>query len=55
MKKYISILASVLILAANLIAQNNLNLSDPIPFDPTVRTGTLPNGIKYYIKKKLQT
>ena len=22
-----------------------------IPVDPTVRTGTLPNGMKYYIKK----
>ena len=29
---------------ANIFAQN-------IPVDPSVRTGTLPNGMKYYIKK----
>src|SRR5262245_21959544 len=22
-----------------------------IPFDPAVRTGTLPNGLKYYVRK----
>ena len=24
---------------------------DTIPFDPAVRTGTLPNGLKYYVRK----
>lgn len=27
------------------------SLTDVIPMDPSVRTGTLPNGLKYYIKK----
>jgi zinc protease len=27
------------------------DLSQPIPFDPQVKTGVLPNGIKYYIRK----
>src|SRR6187401_1859 len=26
-------------------------LTDPLPFDPAVRTGTLPNGMTYYIRK----
>ncbi len=26
------------------------NLSTSLPFDPQVRTGTLPNGLKYYIR-----
>ena len=34
---------------ANLKAQDDL--SKPIPFDPSVKTGTLANGLKYYIKK----
>src|SRR6187401_414625 len=28
-----------------------LRLTDPLPFDPAVRTGTLPNGMTYYIRK----
>jgi zinc protease len=34
---------------ATLKAQDDL--SKPIPFDPSVKTGTLANGLKYYIKK----
>jgi zinc protease len=30
------------------------SLNQPIPFDPDVRTGTLSNGLKYYIKKNLR-
>src|SRR6476620_8266829 len=26
-------------------------LQDTIPFDPAVKTGTLPNGLKYYVRK----
>src|SRR5215510_4527166 len=26
-------------------------LQGTIPFDPAVRTGTLPNGLKYYVRK----
>ncbi|MCG2617637.1 insulinase family protein [Terrimonas sp. NA20] len=26
-------------------------LTDPVPLDPTVKTGTLPNGLRYYIRK----
>jgi zinc protease len=27
------------------------SLTDPIPFDPSVKSGVLPNGLKYFIKK----
>ncbi|SDQ75529.1 zinc protease [Chryseobacterium soldanellicola] len=43
MKKIISTFA-VILMSANAFAQN-------IPMDASVRTGTLPNGMKYYIKK----
>src|SRR6187200_3256885 len=26
-------------------------VQETIPFDPAVRTGTLPNGLKYYVRK----
>src|SRR5437868_14982281 len=26
-------------------------LQEKIPFDPAVKTGTLPNGLKYYVRK----
>ncbi|MBS1904052.1 MAG: insulinase family protein [Bacteroidetes bacterium] len=31
-----------------------MNLSDALPQDPTVRTGTLPNGLRYYIRKNIK-
>ncbi len=36
--------------AAVLLAQAPLNLQDTLPFDSAVRTATLPNGLKYYIR-----
>lgn len=44
MKKMFSSLAVVFLMSANAFAQN-------IPMDPSVKTGTLPNGMKYYIRK----
>ena len=44
MKKMFSSFAVVFMMSANAFAQN-------IPMDASVRTGTLPNGMKYYIKK----
>ena len=32
-------------------SQPALAMSDKIPFDPAVTTGTLPNGLRYYIRK----
>ncbi len=44
MKKMFSSLAVVFLMSAGVSAQN-------IPMDASVKTGTLPNGMKYYIKK----
>src|SRR5436190_14200900 len=30
------------------------NLTEPLPVDPKVRIGTLPNGIRYYIRQNLK-
>lgn len=44
MKKMLSSVAAIVLMSSMAFAQN-------IPMDPSVRTGTLPNGMKYYIKK----
>lgn len=44
MKKILLSLGMVVMASANAFAQN-------IPMDASVKTGTLPNGMKYYIKK----
>lgn len=46
-------LASLLILCLVSIslAQTTPMMNTPLPLDPSVRTGMLPNGIKYFIKK----
>ena len=49
--------AGVMLLGAALAAQvpprpdAPLNLQDPIPFDAAVQTGTLPNGLKFFIRQ----
>ncbi|MBE4947527.1 M16 family metallopeptidase [Chryseobacterium culicis] len=44
MKKVLSSFAVIFLMSANTFGQN-------IPVDPSVRIGTLSNGMKYYIKK----
>jgi len=31
--------------------QQSFNLQDPLPFDAAVRTGTLPNGMRYFVRQ----
>jgi zinc protease len=56
MKIFLKSLCSLVLLlsfvSANLFAQ--INLSQPIPVDPNVRVGKLPNGLTYYIQKNLK-
>ncbi|WP_417444586.1 M16 family metallopeptidase [Joostella sp.] len=33
---------------------NNSDLSTPLPMDPSIKTGTLENGLKYYLKKNVK-
>jgi zinc protease len=43
--------ALVFIFITNIVcSQSYLRISDTLPLDPKVRTGLLPNGMKYYIK-----
>ncbi len=42
-----ALLSTILPLAAS---AQTMDLTSPLPFDSTVRTGTLPNGLRYYIK-----
>ncbi|MDP9960082.1 hypothetical protein [Chryseobacterium lathyri] len=44
MKKVLSSFAVIFLMSSNVFGQN-------IPVDSSVRIGTLPNGMKYYIKK----
>ena len=37
--------------AAKPAPRDSFALSAPLPFDPAVKTGTLPNGIRYYIRQ----
>src|SRR5919107_3061673 len=41
--------AWLFILSFNVSAQTNL--SDPLPLDPKVKIGKLPNGLTYYIRQ----
>ena len=50
MKTYfLSALLVCVAFVVSLTAQSAL--TDPIPFDPSVKSGVLPNGLKYFIKK----
>lgn len=48
--KSIALFALLLALPTLTLAQD-MGLSTPLPKDPAVRTGTLPNGLRYYIRQ----
>ena len=51
MKKHLIALFIILVFACQcVIAQKKTDLSGVIPVNPDVKTGTLPNGLKYYIE-----
>src|SRR5689334_1395725 len=49
MKKLLFLFVSFLWLAT--ASAQTFKPENPVPTDPLVRTGTLPNGLKYYIRK----
>ena len=49
-KLFIALFLSVFILLQGVNAQQSQDLTSPIPTNPNVKTGTLPNGLKYYIE-----
>jgi zinc protease len=46
-----SVFVTLLVTAALAPLAARQALTESIPFDPAVRTGTLPNGLKYYVRK----
>src|SRR5262245_13662103 len=53
-RSVLAVLFIALTAVAGLVAQAPqppLNLQDTMPFDSVVRTGTLPNGFKYYVRQ----
>jgi zinc protease len=44
-------LSALLMCCAFTVSLTAQSLTDPIPFDPSVKSGVLPNGLKYFIKK----
>lgn len=42
----------ILLSVATVVFMSSITFAQNIPTDPSVRIGTLSNGMKYYIKKK---
>jgi zinc protease len=52
MKKFSSLLLILTAISFSLLGQGGIpGMMDPLPLDPAVRYGTLPNGMKYYVRK----
>lgn len=49
-KSLYSLLIALLVISQGAIGQNKIDLSAPIPVNKELKTGTLPNGLKYYIR-----
>jgi zinc protease len=49
-KLFIALFVTVFMLLQGVFAQQSQDLTSPIPTNPNVKTGTLPNGLKYYIE-----
>ncbi len=48
---YLWIALSTLLASPTYAQPTSMNLTDPLPLDPNVRTGKLPNGLTYYIRQ----
>src|SRR5215468_11443796 len=51
MKKHLLVLSTVTLLAAAGLVAQTVDLQQTIPFDGAVKTATLPNGLKYFIRQ----
>ena len=54
MKQLSKALFFVQFLFITIVSFGQFKLSDPIPLDPNVKIGKLPNGLTYYIRKNLK-
>src|SRR5678816_669190 len=50
----IAVAAQPLIAQSGVTQSSAVSLRDAIPLDPSVRTGVLPNGLRYYIQRHPQ-
>lgn len=50
MKKIFSRLLLVFIGVVTFATTASAQMTDPLPLDPAVRKGTLPNGLTYYVR-----
>lgn len=50
-KRTATLLGFLLVGISTMLGQQQINLSNPIPTDPSVRVGKLKNGLKYYLKQ----
>ncbi|PBQ32572.1 peptidase M16 [Sphingobacteriaceae bacterium] len=48
--KNLGLMFACFLMSSSLLSQVSLKPTDALPLDPTVRTGVLANGMKYYIK-----
>lgn len=53
MKRF-GILSSLLLLMTSSLLAQNIDLTAPIPVDPSIKKGSLKNGLTYYIKQNKQ-
>src|SRR6185503_3184787 len=51
MKRFLKSLCVVLVLISSHSLFAQVKLNQPVPVDPNVRVGKLPNGLTYYIQK----
>ncbi len=49
--KTIFFFLAIATLSFSTVLGQSMGPNDPLPIDPTIKIGTLPNGMKYYIKK----
>ncbi|MCU4155848.1 insulinase family protein [Carboxylicivirga sp. A043] len=53
MQRVFILLMGAILISTAAFAQQFADLSQPVPFDTTIRKGVLPNGLTYYLKRNL--
>jgi len=54
MNRHPKLLLSFLLSFVYFLASGQYKLTDPLPTDPNVKIGKLPNGLTYYIRKNVK-
>ncbi|MCX8492010.1 MAG: insulinase family protein [Cyclobacteriaceae bacterium] len=48
------VICLLLFIGSNIAVLAQVNLTDPLPIDPAIKIGKLPNGLTYYIRKNVR-